>query len=134
MTLQSEERDVIVSYRLEKAKETLKEVTDVSKLGYWSLAANRLYYAAYYASVALLISKGIETTTHKGAIRMIGFSFIENGLLSKEDSRLLGRLFSMRQTGDYEDLFDWEEEDVAPLIPKVEDYIERISKIVKGND
>lgn len=32
MTLQSEERDVIVSYRLEKAKETLKEVTDVSKL------------------------------------------------------------------------------------------------------
>lgn len=65
---------------------------------------------------------------------MIGFSFVENGLLSKEDSRLLGRLFSMRQTGDYEDLFDWEEEDVAPLIPKVEDYIERISKIVKGND
>lgn len=100
MTLQSEERDVIVSYRLEKAKETLKEVTDVSKLGYWSLAANRLYYAAYYANVALLISKGIETTTHKGAIRMIGFSFVENGLLSKEDSRLLGRLFSMRQTGD----------------------------------
>ena len=32
----------------------------------------------------------------------------------------------MRQTGDYDDLFDWEEEDVAPIVPKVEALIEKL--------
>lgn len=132
MTLQPNERSAIIAYRLEKATDTMKEVKDVAALGYWSLAASRLYYAAYYASVALLIYKGIEATTHKGAIRMIGLVFVREGLLSHEDSRLLGRLFTMRQTGDYEDLFDWEAEDVLPLIPKVEGYIERIKGVIGG--
>lgn len=130
MTLNPEERNAIVAYRLEKAKNTIKEVKDVGALGYWNLSANRLYYAAYYASVALLINNGIDATTHKGVIRMIGESFIRKGILTTDDSKLLGRLFTMRQSGDYEDMFDWEESDVRPLIPKVEDYITRISKLI----
>lgn len=130
MTLPSDERKAIVEYRLEKATDTIKEVKDIGSLGYWNLAANRLYYSAYYASIALLISHGIEATTHKGAIRMIGQSFVKTGLLSNDEARLLGRLFSMRQSGDYEDMFDWEEDDVAPLIPKVEQYINRIKELI----
>lgn len=38
----------------------------------------------------------------------------------------------MRQTGDYEDLFDWEAEDVLPLIPKVEDLIYRITCLINS--
>lgn len=52
---------------------------------------------------------------------MISKSFVQNNILTVEDSRLLGRLFAMRQSGDYDDLFDWDEKDVTPLIPKVED-------------
>ena len=59
MTLKSQERNDIVSYRLERARQTLKEAEDIGRLGYWNLAANRLYYAAYYASAALLIHNGI---------------------------------------------------------------------------
>lgn len=72
MTLKSEERISIVKYRLEKAFSTIKQAKDVGSIGYWSLAANRLYYAVYYACVALLIHNGIEASSHKGVIRMIG--------------------------------------------------------------
>ena len=130
MTLPQNERNAIVMYRLDKAADTINEVKAVGSLGYWSLAANRLYYAAYYASMALLIHSSFETTTHKGVIRMICQLFIKEGLLKPEDSTLLGRLFTMRQTGDYEDLFDWEESDVKPLIPKTEDYIERVKHLI----
>lgn len=130
MTLKSEEREAIVSYRLEKAFKTIQEVKDVGALGYWNLAANRLYYATYYASVALLVNSGIEASTHKGVIRMIGAAFVSKGILPITDSNLLGRLFTMRQTGDYEDLFDWEEKDVAPLLPLVEDYISRVKALI----
>lgn len=131
MTLKPEERSDLVTYRLEKAIKTIEEAKGVGTLGYWNLAANRLYYAAYYASAALLIYHGIDASTHKGVIRMIGSSFIKNGILSVEDSKLLGRLYTMRQSGDYEDLFDWEENDVSPLIPQVEEYLHRITKLIK---
>lgn len=131
MTLTLEERTDLVTYRLEKAIKTIEEVKGVGNLGYWSLAANRLYYAAYYASVALLIHNGIEATTHRGVIRMIGSTFVTKHVLTIEDSKLLGRLFTMRQSGDYEDMFDWEEDDVMPLIPRVENYIHRITELIK---
>lgn len=134
MTLKPNERATIVTYRLEKAVNTMKEVKDIGAIGYWSLSANRLYYAAYYASVALLINNGIDASTHKGVLRMIGETFVKKGILTIEDSKLLGRLFTMRQSGDYEDLFDWEETDVAPLIPRVEDYITRITKLIETTE
>ena len=130
MTLNTEEREAIVSYRIYKAFKTIKEVIDVGSLGYWNLAANRLYYAAYYASFALLINSGMEASTHKGVIRMISSAFVRTGILQEEDSKLLGRLFTMRQSVDYEDLFDWEEKDVKPLIAKVENYINRIKRVI----
>lgn len=34
---------------------------------------------------------------------MIGSEFVRNGKLSVDDSKLLSRLFTMRQTVDYED-------------------------------
>ena len=97
MTLKSEERSTIVEYRLEKALKTLKEAKDIGDIGYWTLTANRLYYAAYYASAALLIHNGIDASTHKGVLRMIGKNFINKDMLKFEDSQLLGRLFTMRQ-------------------------------------
>lgn len=63
---------------------------------------------------------------------MIGLSFVKDGILTNDDAHLIGRLFSMRQTGDYEDLFDWEAEDVLPLIPKVEDLIYRITCLINS--
>ena len=53
MSLTDEERNAVVSYRLEKADATLVEALDCGKMGHWTLAAGRLYYAAYYASSAL---------------------------------------------------------------------------------
>ena len=132
MTLKSEERNSIVSYRLEKAFSTIQQVKDVGNIGYWSLAANRLYYSVYYACVAFLIYNGIEASTHRGVIRMIGDKFVKTGILLPEDSKLIGRLFTMRQTGDYDDLYDWEESDVLPLIPKAEEFVMRVARLIQS--
>lgn len=108
----------------------MREVHEIAKLGFWNLVANRLYYAAYYVCCALLIKKGIETSTHKGVINQIGQSFILPGILPVEDAKLLNKLFSMRQSGDYDDLFDWEERDVVPMIPQVNEFIVRVSNLI----
>ena len=129
--LTDEEREALVKYRLEKAEETLVEARDCSEMNHWTLAANRLYYAAYYASSALLIKNGIVAKSHEGVIGMIGQKFVVTEVLSKEEAKLLARLQNMRKTGDYDDFIEWYQEDVEPLFEKVEEYINKIKTLVE---
>ena len=128
MSLTAEERQAIVVYRLEKADVAFVEAKDCASMGHWTLAASRLYYAAYYASSALLVSAGYAAKTHEGTVGMIGQNYVRTGILSKEDGALIARLQNMRHTGDYDDFMDWTQEDVEPYIAKVEEYVEKIKK------
>ena len=78
--LTKDERDALVKYRIEKAYGTVVEARDCADDNHWTLAANRLYYAAYYASKALLIQNGIVAKSHEGVIGMIIDSLIVAGL------------------------------------------------------
>ena len=128
--LNSEERQALVQYRLEKATDTLKEAIDCGSLNHWTLAANRLYYSVYYASSALLIQNELQTKTHAGVTALIGQKFVADGKLSKEDAQLLARLQTMRHTGDYDDFMEWHKEEVEPLFEKVKKYINKVKSLI----
>lgn len=73
--LSDTDRIEIVKYIIEKAYRTYQEAVGSIKHGYVETAANRLYYAAYYAVSALLISYKYEASTHNGVIQMFGKVF-----------------------------------------------------------
>lgn len=60
----------------------------------------------------------------------MGQEFVHKGLLSREDAKLASRLQNMRQSGDYDDMFDWTEEDVLPLFEKTENLITKMDKLI----
>lgn len=125
-----EDRQAIIEYRKERSYQALKEAEYVAKGGFWNLTANRLYYSALYMCMALLISEGISASTHEGVSRMMNLFFIKTGKLRKEEGKLLGKLFRMRKTGDYDDLSDWEEEEILPLFPKVKELVDKICSLI----
>lgn len=129
--LTEEERDALVKYRIEKAYETLVEAHDCADDNHWTLAANRLYYAAYYASKALLIQNGFVAKSHEGVIGMIGQRFVVPGTITVDEAKLLARLQNMRKTGDYDDFIEWHQDDVEPLFEKVEVYLNKIKTLVE---
>lgn len=130
MTLTPEEKNAIIKYRADRAKSTLNEARIVQEAGLWNLAVNRLYYSIFYASLALLLSKGISASSHKGVWSMINLHFVKEGLLSHEDSSLMGKLFTMRHTGDYDDIFDWNETDVKELLPLAEGLLTKMLSLL----
>lgn len=130
MALTLAEKRAIIAYRIQKSDNALNEAKDNAKLGHWSLVANRLYYAVFHAASALMIDKGINTKSHAGIICLLGQEFVMHGLLAKEDARLASRLLNMRQMGDYDDLFDWNEEDIAPLFPLTEALLQRMKGLL----
>lgn len=71
MSLTDEERNDIVRYRFEKSTQALDEAIKVESLGMHNLAANRLYYALYYAASATLISNGLMSHSHSGMLAMM---------------------------------------------------------------
>lgn len=131
MTLLPEEKDAIIHYRIEKAYQALKEAEQNCELGNWSLTANRLYYASFYMALAVNLFAGESSRTHVGTFNLVSKQYIRTGLLSKEDGNLYRQLFNMRQTGDYDDLFDWEESDVMPIIPAVKELLNRMNKLIE---
>ena len=108
----------------------MTEARDNARLKHWSLVANRLYYAVFHMASALMIQKGFSTKSHAGLIGLLGQEFVVKGLLDKEDSRLASRLLNMRQSGDYDDMFDWEEEDILPLFPKTERLLAKLKALI----
>jgi len=134
MTLRKEDRNALVTLRLEKAKKTLIEAKDNIELGHWHAATNRLYYACFYAVCALLVQKGITARTHSGVVNQLGLHFVKEGLISEEQNKLYVRLFGLRQTGDYDDWIILQEDDVTPFVEPVQTFIEEIENLIMNNE
>jgi len=130
MTLSSDERQAIVIFRLQKAEAALREAEGNLEMQYWAVVANRLYYAAYYTVSALLVYNGFEAQTHGGIIRLFGLHFISKGIISKESGRLYSRLFELRQTGDYDDIYILSKEDVDHLIEPTRNLINEVRELM----
>ncbi len=128
--LERQLRKDIISYRIEKSRKSLEEAQAVSKLGYWNLAGNRLYYCVFHMASALLLDKGLSAKTHAGVIHLIGEKFIATGLIERTYGRLFSRLYELRQSGDYDDMYDATEEEVAPYFSKVSKFVADMEKLI----
>jgi len=132
MTLTKEEKDVIVQHRLERAYETLTEAKDLLSLSHWFGAANRLYYAAYYAVSALLVKHGHIAHTHGGTKSLFGKHFVSTNIIGKEQNKLYEKLFDLRQSGDYSDWISIDESDIKPLLEPAEKLISDIENLINN--
>ena len=123
--LSIEEKKALIGYRKQKAYDSLKEAKAVAQLGFWNLAGNRLYYAAFH-----MASAGIVAKTHSGVIHLIGAKFVTQGLLEREYGRLFSRLYELRQSGDYDDMYDITEEEVVPYMESTELFVAKMESLM----
>ena len=130
MTLDKETRESIVSYRLQKAKDTWREAYGNVKMGFWHTAANRLYYSCYYAASALLIKNGYSPKTHNGVLILLGKHFVFEGILSREQNELYLSLLDLRQESDYDDCLIVNEQDVVPLVEPAQKFIREMERLI----
>ena len=129
--MNKQDRHDLVEYRIVKARETFNEVSLHIENELWSTAVNRLYYACYYAVIALLISKEIKAITHSGVRQMFGLHFIKTGKIEKELGKFYSDIFDMRQSGDYEDYVEFTKDDVLDLLIPADNLIISIENVLK---
>jgi uncharacterized protein (UPF0332 family) len=131
--MKKQDREELVKYRIERAEATLSEVDLHVENGLWSTAVNRLYYACYYAVIALLVKHEISTQTHAGVRQMFGLHFVKSGLINRELAKFYTDIFDKRQTGDYDDFVDFTKDEVISLIEPAKQLIQEIESLLKDN-
>ena len=114
----------LIKYRIARAKDTYDDALILADNEKWNSTINRLYYSAYYIITALLLTADLKPTTHNGVKSNFSEYFIKNGELPKEFGKMYSQLFTWRQKGDYDDLFDFDRDKVLP-------YFEPVKKLIK---
>ncbi len=72
----------LIRYRLTRATDTFTDAEILAEKERWNSTINRLYYAAYYAVMALLMEADIKPTTHNGAKSKFSEFFIKTGKIN----------------------------------------------------
>ncbi|MFB6306816.1 MAG: HEPN domain-containing protein [Flavobacteriales bacterium] len=129
--MNEKDREDLVKYRIDKARETFNKVSLHIENKLWNTAVNRLCFACYYAVTALLIKNEIKTTTHAGARQMFGLHYVKTGIVDKKLGKFYSDIFDMRQTGDYEDYIDFTKKDVDDLLIPANELISNIEKLLR---
>lgn len=121
----------LVSIRIERAEELLKDAEALLVSESYRSANNRAYYAIEKAINALLIDGHVETKTHNGALKMFNVEYVrtENAYFTDEDYRLIAKAEQVRNVSDYDDFYvasrdetKQQVENAKYLINKVKEY------------
>jgi uncharacterized protein (UPF0332 family) len=121
-------KEDLIKYRLSRARDTFEDAQILAERNKWNSTINRLYYSAYYAIMALLLNSDLKPTTHNGVKSIFTEHFIKANKISKEFGQIYSQLFTWRQKGDYDDMFDFTKEKVMPYFEPVKKLIEVIEK------
>ncbi|VAW37884.1 hypothetical protein MNBD_CHLOROFLEXI01-926 [hydrothermal vent metagenome] len=128
--MKNEELQALISYRLERATESLEEARLMQREEHWNTCTNRLYYAAFYAISALLVQDGYISAKHSGIKALFNQHYVKVGTVTKENGRLYNRLFDLRQEGDYIDFVSLEAEIIEPLVEETVLFVDKLKSLL----
>lgn len=133
-TLDIHSRKELIDYRINRANEALCDAEFCAANGRYILAVNRLYFACFYISSALMNASYIECNTHKGMKTMLNLHFVATGKIEREHGKTFSILFESRQSGDYEDFVYYDDSDYSYLRPRAEAFIENIKRLITSSE
>jgi len=125
----NEERSLI-AYRISRAHEALEEARILFNAGHANSYVNRLYYACFYATSALLLTKNLSTNRHGYLRSLLHKEFVKTGSIPHEMGKHFDLLFTNRQKGDYADLVVFKADEVAGWLAQTKAFVSHIEELL----
>jgi len=119
-------KEMAIRNKLLKAKTLLNETDVLMQFKFYSTVVNRLYYASFHATKALLLAKDITPKTHNGVVAALHQHYVKPGNFEMNHASFYSRLMQERINGDYSDEMELDENEVAELIEPAKAYIRYI--------
>ncbi len=125
----------LVNHRLHEAREAIKDADCLLNAGRSRQGiANRLYYAMFYAGLALLQQIGKTPSKHTAVISLVDTEYVLKGRLSRELSKAFHRAFEMRQASDYRAATQISDRDLANLRLDAETFVAAAAELLDNDE
>ena len=123
-----EDTRIIIAVRLEKAREDIATAHDLIALKRLRGAVNRAYYAIYHLATAVLLTQDIERSKHSGVQSAFGHYLVKPGLIEPEYGRILTSARKARETSDYADRIELDEETAHRIVADADRFVARMEE------
>jgi len=121
----------LVRYRMARAKESIEEARLLLASDHLHTAANRIYYACFYAVSALLFTERLSSSKHSGVRALFDQHWIKTGRVPKHLGRSYRRFYDMRQKGDYADLVVFEAAEIQQHLDDATAFVDAIAEKIQ---
>jgi uncharacterized protein (UPF0332 family) len=131
MTIEDDDRENLIKYRLEQAKETISDVQLLIDNNRLRSAVNRIYYGMFYSLLALGLANRFETSKHAQLIGWFNKNFINQGLIDPKYGKIINKALNRRTKGDYDTYVEFEKDIVIEMFAEMQDFISEIKSYLE---
>ena len=130
--MKASEKRNIITYRLERAEESLQAAQLLVDNHLLIPAMNRVYYAMFYTIQALLMLHDLSFSKHGQVKGCFNREFIKPGTFPVKFGKLYNTVFEYRQKFDYVDLVMPDETTVTDHLKEAKMFIEQIRDYIQN--
>jgi len=118
---------------IERAKRAITSAELLLSENDYDGSVSRSYYAMFYATEALLLTKELNFSSHKSVISLYGEHFVKTGIFKHEIGKKLKRTFERRLKADYSFAPQVDEEEAKEVLSWTKEFVKEIEDyLVKG--
>jgi len=121
----------LVTYRRNRAFETIREIDKLLSEGMLLFAINRIYYAGFYIVSALCLLDDFSTSKHTQLIGYFNREYVKKGLIDIETGSILNLAYRKRTSVDYQDFVTVTRDEVYQYFNEMKLFVEKVDDLIE---
>lgn len=127
----SNDIEALISYRMERSRESIQAAEIMLEKGMLTFAMNRIYYSMFYAVQAVLGLHGVSFSKHGLVKEYFNRELIKTGIFNVDLGKLYNKAFEYRQKFDYVDFAVPDRDMVTEYVEKARGFHSKIQEYIR---
>lgn len=116
--------------QIAQAEEKLQVSRLLLKEGFYNDAVSRAYYCIFFATSALLSTKGISVKTHKGLLSQFSIEFVKTGVIDASFVKAFKIAKELREEAYYSIIRQLSQEEALSVLADAERFLAKTKEII----
>ncbi len=134
MTIEENDRQTLIAYRIEKAKTAAEDVRFLLENDKLHLAMNRIYYSTFYILSAIALKDKFQTRKHQQLIGWFNKKYVKESIIDKKFGQFIHKAFDERSQADYADYVEFKKEELVLMTEELNELIGKIETLIHQTD
>ncbi len=110
----------------DKAEKFLCTAENALSSGDYDSCVSRCYYAMFFMAEAVLLTKKLTASSHKGVITLFGAHFVKTNIFGRRLGKAINDAYDKRLVGDYGVGLTVTEGQAQDLLGKARDFVDNL--------